>query len=172
MYKQFVQNLVINSNKIQLIRFDSLSVPCQDVCRQHCRSRIFVDEYTIWHIEEEGLIHFLGFVKCEPKSVFYSKFYKTKVFNSWQLGGEEPQQMAQQKAYQIAEWEIDNVLRNKNLLVDLFTKLALELCDVQNLVLLWKDGSDDLICYPISTDYKKTRTAALGAFFADHFITL
>lgn len=167
-----MQNLKIDTNKIQLIRFDKLLVPCQNVCRLSCRSHIFTDEYTIWHVEEEGTMFFLGYIKCDPNSVFCSKFFKTKVFNSWQFGGAEPQQMAQHKAYQIIEWEFENEMKNKSFLVDLFTKFAIELCDVQNLVLLWKDGADDLICYPILTDYKKTRTAALGAYFADHFLTL
>ena len=172
MYNKFVQKLEINSNKIQLIRFDKLTMQFQNLCCTYCRSHLFSNEYTVWEIEDGGQMSFLGFIKWFPNSVAYSKYFTTKVYNSWELGGAEPNQMAQQKAYQIVEWELDGALRGKNTLVDVFTKLALELCDGQNQILLWMDAPDDLLVYPIPANFRFSYSYALGAHYADKFFTL
>lgn len=172
MYKQFVQNLEIDVRKLRFTRYDFLNVQWQNICKHCCQNHIFTDEYTIWHLEDDGRLYFLGFIKCVSHSVAYSKYFSTKVYNSWERGGAEPNQMAQQKAYQIVEWELDIALMEKNTLVDVFTKLALKLCDAKNQILLWMDGPNDLLVYPIPIDYRKRFSYALGAYYADYFLTL
>ena len=170
MYKQCVIDLKIDVRKLCFMRYDFLDMLCQNMCRHCCPNHIFTDEYTIWHLEDEGRLYFLGFIKCVPNSVAYSKYYTTKVYNSWELGGAKPNQIAQQNAYQIVEWEFDNALKGKNTLVDVFTKLALELCDEKKQILLWMDVHDDLLLYPIPADYRERFSYALGAYYADHFL--
>lgn len=172
MYCQLANNLDIKSTKqLRYSRYNKLDAPLKAKCSQVFPSHNFTDEFTVWYQDNSTPI-LLGYVQLIHCSVQQSKYYSSKVYNSWQLEGAEPYEMANQQAFQIVNWELDAVLKNKDYLINLFMAIEEEVNNINNLVLVWRDGSEDMDCYPIPADYRQNRTYAFGTYFADVFMKL
>lgn len=172
MFVQTVKDLKLKSTRnLYCLNYEGLDDPMKLYCPQIFTSHNFSNEYTIWYIDDFNRI-LLGYIQLIPNSICNSKYFNSKVYNSWELGGIKPENLAAQKAYQIVDWQLDNVLKDKDILLPLFTFIAYGICDTQSTVLLWRDGTSDLDCYPVPLNYKCNLSYALGAYYADIFMKL
>ncbi len=129
----------------------------------------FTNEFVIYH-EREGQYLVLGYIHIIEKNISDSKYFSTFAANSIVIADSNPFELKNMKAYQILEWEFDEILRNKVLLEAIFQQLSVILGEANKTIILWRDYNENFEYYPFLNGSIVLPSYAFGAHFSEIFI--
>ena len=140
-------------NRLKCSRFDNktLTDSVREKCFEEFPMRNFTNEFIAYY-EEDDNVEVLGYFLIKKEQITHSKYFDTFRFNCINIGGYDTDALVEKKAYQIIEWYLKDELKDKQLLYAVFEIIIGLIGEPNNIVILWRDGKDDLEYYPISND--------------------
>lgn len=149
MFRKIQEGLIIND--IWSVSFENLKLNKNTKSKcENCFGDDIDDETIIIYSSSDDGIIVLGYYVLDDMNIAQSSMYKQLKTNTRIFGGtDKTEDLEQKKCKHICSWVFDESLRNKDYLTHIFEVMTFD----NNNCLLWCEGHNEIIFYPLSERY-------------------
>ena len=160
-----------NPDILKCKRFDAKTLPdsVREKCFEEFPMRNFTNEFIAYY-EEDDNVEVLGYFLIREQKVTHSKYYDAFKFDNQNYWNHNIDEFVEKKAYQIIEWCMKEELKDKQLLYKVFWEITLAIGELNNTVILWREGNNKLEFHRISNDEHRFYSPSASLYFAERFL--
>lgn len=162
----------IELNKLGHMRFDAKTLVALSV-REKCAIEFpmhnFTSEYIVYY-EEEDNIEVLGYFLIKEEKITHSKYYDKLRLDCINYGGYDTDALVEKKAYQLIELYIKDEFKDEKSVYSVFEIITELIGELNNTVILWRDGEGEIVFYPITNDEYKFTSDSACTHFTESFL--
>ena len=174
MFKKF--SIDFNVEHMMCVPFENAPMEVKTFCVSELKCDVNNETFAIYCLVNNIPIT-LGYFQFDDSNIVESKHFEsminfTKSFNNNLTSSKDYERFKNRNCKCIKQWFFDDKLRNVNLLETIFDYIITYVDTIKKCDMLWFDGINSIVFYPIEKNDCISRYAKIKSHFVTEFIKL